>query len=85
MHREELRFETPGRGTQEITREVQRVIARSGIDAGMANVFVHHSGLVKIGDLGLSRGIDLEEETWCAARLTWGIIVWYYFLPLAEQ
>ena len=43
MHREELRFETPGRGTQEITREVQRVIARSGIDAGMANVFVHHT------------------------------------------
>ena len=43
MHRAELRFETPGRGTQEITRDIQRVIAESGIHEGMANVFVHHT------------------------------------------
>merc|ERR1719261_1377635 len=32
-------------------------------DIKPSNVFVHRNGLVKIADLGLSRGIDLEEET----------------------
>lgn len=43
MHREELRFSTPGRGTQEITREIQGVVAAAGVPEGMANVFVHHT------------------------------------------
>ena len=32
-------------------------------DLKPANIFVRKDGLVKIGDLGLSRGIDLEEES----------------------
>jgi secondary thiamine-phosphate synthase enzyme len=34
---------TRGRGTFEITREVDRVVQASGIAIGLANVFVHHT------------------------------------------
>jgi secondary thiamine-phosphate synthase enzyme len=43
IHREELTIETRGRGTYEITRELQRAVAGSGIAEGLATVFVHHT------------------------------------------
>ena len=42
VHREELFVETPGRGTVDITREVQRAVANTSGD-GLATVFVHHT------------------------------------------
>jgi secondary thiamine-phosphate synthase enzyme len=36
-------FETRGRGTREITREVQEAVASSGILEGLCTVFVHHT------------------------------------------
>jgi len=35
--------ETRGRGTHEITREVQESVASSGISEGLCTVFVHHT------------------------------------------
>ncbi|MDA3922020.1 MAG: secondary thiamine-phosphate synthase enzyme YjbQ [Salinisphaera sp.] len=40
---ETLIFETPGRSTEDITREVERVVAGSGIDAGLCHVFIKHT------------------------------------------
>ena len=34
---------TPGRGTTEITAEVQRVVGDASIDAGLCHLFVHHT------------------------------------------
>jgi secondary thiamine-phosphate synthase enzyme len=34
---------TRGRGTVDITREVQREVERSGVQSGLCNVFVHHT------------------------------------------
>lgn len=42
-HAETLAFNTDGRGTQEITREVQRVVRESGVGRGLCTVFVHHT------------------------------------------
>lgn len=42
-HRTTLEFQTPGRGTLEITREVQAAIAESGIREGVATLFLHHT------------------------------------------
>ncbi len=42
-HAETIPVATPGRTTVEITRDVQRVVAASGIDTGLCNVFVHHT------------------------------------------
>jgi len=41
--REELRIETKGRGTYDLSAGVQRVVAKSGIQTGMCHVFICHT------------------------------------------
>jgi secondary thiamine-phosphate synthase enzyme len=43
MERGALIVETRGRGTQEITDKVQAIVARSGVQTGLAHVFLHHT------------------------------------------
>lgn len=42
-YQERLRFDTRGRGTYEISREITRVIRDSGVDKGTCHVFCHHT------------------------------------------
>jgi secondary thiamine-phosphate synthase enzyme len=42
-HQAILRFQTRGRGTVDITREVAGVVAASGVDCGLVQVFVQHT------------------------------------------
>ena len=35
--------ETRGRGTTEVTHQVQRAVAESGIEEGLCTVFIHHT------------------------------------------
>lgn len=48
MHRRSLEIRMPGRGTRELTREVQETVAASGVRDGMCNVFVHHTSAALI-------------------------------------
>lgn len=41
--REELRIETKGRGTYDLSAGVQRIVAESGIQLGMCHVFICHT------------------------------------------
>jgi secondary thiamine-phosphate synthase enzyme len=44
MHEQKiLSFDTRGRGTTDITREVERVVAASGVKKGLCNVFLQHT------------------------------------------
>ena len=43
IHQKTLQFRTRGRGTTDITADVQRVVAESGIQAGLCNVFLQHT------------------------------------------
>src|SRR5215475_7878197 len=43
LHQQTLVFRTRGRGTLEITGEVQRVVDASGITQGLCNVFLQHT------------------------------------------
>ena len=43
QHVEALRVATDGRGTYDITREVQAAVRRSGAGVGLCHVFVHHT------------------------------------------
>ena len=43
MHRGVFDVATSGRGTTEITADVQRIVRSSGIAQGLASVFVHHT------------------------------------------
>ncbi|MDJ0808238.1 MAG: secondary thiamine-phosphate synthase enzyme YjbQ [Gammaproteobacteria bacterium] len=40
---ETLTFETRGRGTSNITREVERIIQRAAIETGICQLFIHHT------------------------------------------
>jgi secondary thiamine-phosphate synthase enzyme len=42
-HAETLTIATEGRGTYEITRQVQRVVQAAKVERGLCNVFVHHT------------------------------------------
>lgn len=41
--REQLSVSTSGRGTYDLSRAVQRVVAESGISTGMCHVFIRHT------------------------------------------
>ena len=41
--RDELRVETKGRGTHDLSADVQRLVGSSGIDTGMCHVFICHT------------------------------------------
>ena len=43
LHEERLQVRTPGRGTIDVTQQVQEVVARAGIERGQVTVFVHHT------------------------------------------
>ncbi|MEW6024058.1 MAG: secondary thiamine-phosphate synthase enzyme YjbQ [Pseudomonadota bacterium] len=42
-HQAILSFDTPGRGMRDITRDVARVVAQSGVESGLVQVFVQHT------------------------------------------
>jgi len=42
-HQKILQLQTRGRGTYELTREVNTEIANSGIETGLCHVFCHHT------------------------------------------
>jgi len=43
VHQQTLHFATQGRGTSNITRQIEEVIRASGIRTGMVNIFVQHT------------------------------------------
>lgn len=43
VHQQQLRFSTRGRGTYNISREIEEVIKGSGISTGICQVFIHHT------------------------------------------
>ena len=43
FHAESLTLTTKGRGTYEITRQIQEIVGKAGIDRGLCTVFVHHT------------------------------------------
>lgn len=43
MHRRSIEIRTRGRGTYELTREIEQTVAASGVRDGLCHVFVHHT------------------------------------------
>ena len=43
IHQQQLRFSTRGRGTSDISRDIDTVIRSSGIRQGICQIFVHHT------------------------------------------
>jgi secondary thiamine-phosphate synthase enzyme len=63
MYQESFQISTRGRGTYEITLEVEQIIARSAITTGLCQVFIHHTSasLVLCENADPSVRRDLEQ------------------------
>ena len=68
MYRQHLTVETRGRGTYELTRQLNEIVVRSKIVQGLCSVFVHHTSasLIVCENADPSVRRDLEQF---AARL----------------
>ncbi|BAN68199.1 secondary thiamine-phosphate synthase enzyme YjbQ [endosymbiont of unidentified scaly snail isolate Monju] len=64
MFQEMLEFDTRGRGTLDITREVQGVVARSGVHTGLCHVFVQHTSASLILCENADPDVRHDLETW---------------------
>ena len=43
MYQQTLTFRTPGRGTMDVTGEVERAVRASGVRTGLCNLFLQHT------------------------------------------
>ena len=43
FHAESLTLATKGRGSYEVTRQIQQIVADAGVERGLCTVFVHHT------------------------------------------
>lgn len=43
INQKSMKVRTSGRGTYEITRDIQQAVAESGIRRGLCHVFIHHT------------------------------------------
>jgi secondary thiamine-phosphate synthase enzyme len=62
-HSESFTVATRGRGTYEITDEIQRIVRESGIGRGLCTVFIHHTSASLIACENADPGVrrDLER------------------------
>jgi secondary thiamine-phosphate synthase enzyme len=62
-HQSILEISTPGRGTRNITEAVMRVVAESGMQTGLAHVFVQHTScsltITENADPDVRRDLDM--------------------------
>ena len=62
IEQRELRFNTPGRGTLDVTREIARVVSESGIRTGLCSIFLQHTSasLILCENADPTVRVDLE-------------------------
>ncbi len=63
---EDLLLATPGRGTIELTAELQERVARSGVTAGVATLFIHHTSASLIICENADPQVLRDLESWMA-------------------
>jgi secondary thiamine-phosphate synthase enzyme len=69
MHQETLEIQTHARGTQNITREIDAVVARSGVQTGLCHVFVQHTSASLILCENADPDVRHDLEQWFARQV----------------
>lgn len=64
FHQDSFTLHTRGRGTTEITEEIQGILGGSGIQVGLATVFVHHTSASLIVCENADPSVRRDLETW---------------------
>ncbi len=69
MYQDCLTVNSRGRGTYEITRDIERVIGDSGVTTGLCHVFVHHTSASLIicenADPSVRDDLEAFAARWC--------------------
>ena len=66
MFQETLEITTCGRGTQNITRDIQEAVGRSGVDTGLCHVFLRHTSASLILCENADPDVRHDLEAWFA-------------------
>ncbi len=66
MHQEILTFETPGRGTRNITAAIQEVVQRAGVGIGLCHLFIQHTSASLILCENADPDVRHDLEGWMA-------------------
>jgi len=69
MHQRVLQVATRGRGTYNITGELQKVVAASGIETGLCHVFVQHTSASLIICENADPDVRSDLEDWLARQV----------------
>ncbi|MCP4094492.1 MAG: YjbQ family protein [Planctomycetes bacterium] len=64
MFQQQLQFHTPGRGTLDITTDVQRCVAAAKLNHGVATLFVHHTSASLILCENADPQVRRDLEAW---------------------
>lgn len=68
LHQQTFTFRTRGRGTFEITADLARIVAASGVQAGLCHVFLQHTSASLVLTENADPGVRRDLET-AMARL----------------
>lgn len=66
IHQEELYVQTPGRGTLEVTADVDGVVSRAGLQTGTCNAFVLHTSASLVVTENADPTVRKDLESWLA-------------------
>lgn len=66
LHQSSFTVESRGRGTYDLTREVARAVAESGISSGLCTLFVHHTSASLIVCENADPSVRSDLEAWLA-------------------
>jgi len=69
MFQETLEITTHGRGTQNITREIQEAVEQSGVQTGLCHVFVQHTSASLILCENADPDVRHDLESWFAREV----------------
>ena len=66
IHQTSITVATRGRGTYDVTREVDALVAASGIARGLATLFIHHTSASLIVCENADPAVRSDLEAWLA-------------------
>lgn len=67
-----LSFKTPGRGTYDITADINQVLAEAGVTSGLCHVFIRHTSASLMICENADEDVRADVERWFAHAVTDG-------------
>ena len=79
VHTGDFTVSTRGRGTHDVTDEVARIARQSGVKAGLANIFLHHTSASLILCENADPSVRRDLEGWLERLVQDGDVIYVRF------